>query len=251
MPQGTVERNNTGWWSIVDDAGEVLASFDHEKFPFEDGSLVNFTDPDHDGKANDVTSAFDAAGLARAGESARFSAVLPGGLAGALRVTPRLRIKPPVERAPAASAVGQPKATAPGYVTAVALLFPVEAAALFPVGQLVAGNNWIALAIVIIATVLFVVTLRYFATQDVDGGGEPDGKPAWKEIGSAVISLLLWIGATKGYWVASRDGLPNMGISPDQGAAIFAFITLMWVALAPYLVKEKAKRDAAKAKPES
>nr|WP_315384348.1 hypothetical protein [uncultured Sphingomonas sp.] len=251
MPKGTVAKNdNTNWWSIVDDAGNGLVTFDHDKFPFENGSLVNYTDPDGDLKADTVTSAFDGAAPGRVAESARFSARLSGSLAGALRVTPPRASPAPMVR-DLAPPPEKPKATTPAYVTAVALLFPVEAATLFPVGQSIAGNDWRLLAIVILATVLFVVVLRYFATQDVDGDGEPGGQPAWNEIGSAVTSLLLWIGATKGYWVASKDGLPNFGITPEKGAAIFGFITIMWVALAPYIVREMAKRDAAKAKPEA
>lgn len=166
-----------------------------------------------------------------------FSTPLSNVLAGALRITPS---RPALVRANgnlAVAAAETPKPATPAYVTDVAKLFPVEAATLFPLGQTIAGNNpWMLLA-VIVATALFVVALRYLATQD-------NGKPSWNEIGGALISLLLWIGATRGYWVAGK-GLITVPITATEGASLFGFVTIMWVALAPYLVKEKAKRDAA------
>jgi hypothetical protein len=158
-----------------------------------------------------------------------------GNLVGSLRVTPAQR---PLARANgnfAIAAAETPSVSAPGYVTDVAKLFPVEAAALFPLGQTIAGNDPIALAIIIVVTALFVVVLRYFATQQ-------DGRPAWNEIGGALISLLLWIGATKGYWV--DKGWIDIGISADTGSKLYGFVTIIWVALVPYVLMEKSKRDA-------
>ena len=159
-------------------------------------------------------------------------------LIGSLRITPSKRAVARAGGNLAVAATEKPKPATPGYVTDVAKLFPVEAATLFPVGQALAGGNAGLLLLVIVACALFVVALRFFATQE-------DGEPAWNEIGGALISFLLWVGATKGYWV-SKGGI-SVGIGVEQGAALFGFFTIMWVALAPYIVREKAKRDAERA----
>lgn len=177
------------------------------------------------------------AALQRIVTSASIRANVSGNLIGSLRITPAPRSLVRAGGNFAIAAAETPKTSSPGYVTDVAKLFPVEAAALFPLGQSIAGNDPVALSIIIAATALFVVALRYFATQQ-------DGKPAWNEIGGALISLLLWIGATKGYWV--DKGWIDIGISADMGGKLYGFVTIIWVALAPYLVMEKSKRDAAK-----
>ncbi|MEP9403638.1 hypothetical protein [Sphingomonas sp. VNH70] len=166
-----------------------------------------------------------------------FGASLSDALVGSLRITPSRRALARAGGNFAAAASERPKPAVPSYITQVAMLFPVEAATLFPLGQSIAGNSPRMLLVVIVVTALFVIALRYFATQE-------DGKASWNEIGGALISLLLWIGATKGYWVTG-EGLINLGINATEGAALFGFVTVMWVALAPYLVKEKARRDAA------
>lgn len=233
MPRGTARKTTTNWWTIVDGNEQPLVKFDHSEFNFvENGALVDFEDPDNDGTANSVISAFDRLEM----RSASRGAFMSGSLAGALRVTPLQVNRAADDRFAAREQDGKAKSATPGYVTAVALLFPVEAATLFPIGKSIAGNDGGILSVVILATVLFVVALRYFATQDPN-----TGKPAWNEIFSAAISLLLWIGATKGYWVASKGAIFNWGSGAEKGAAIFGFITIMWVALAPYLVKESAK----------
>jgi hypothetical protein len=157
---------------------------------------------------------------------------------GSLRITPSRSALVRAHGNFAAAAAEKPKTATPGYITDVAKLFPAEAATLFPLGQSIAGKNPISLLIVILVTAAFVIVLRFFATQE-------DGKPSKTEIGGALISLLLWIGATKGFWVEG-PGLIDSGMSASEGAALFGFVTIIWVALAPYIVKEKAKRDAAK-----
>jgi len=157
-----------------------------------------------------------------------------GNLMGALRITPAPRSLVRAGGNFALAAAETPKASAPGYVTEVAKLFPVEAATLFPLGQSIVGDDPIALIFVIVITALFIVALRYFATQQ-------DGKPAWNEIGGALISFLLWVGASKGYWVA--HGFFSYPPA-DLGSKLYGFVTVMWVALAPYLVMEKSKLDA-------
>jgi len=157
---------------------------------------------------------------------------------GSLRITPSRSALVRARGNFAAAAAEKPKTATRGYVTDVAKLFPVEAATLFPLGQSIAGKNPLSLLIVILVTAAFVAVLRYFATQE-------DGKASKNEIGGALISLMLWIGATKGFWVEGQ-GLIDVGMSANEGAALFGFTTVIWVALAPYIVKEKAKRDAAK-----
>jgi hypothetical protein len=196
------------------------------------------TGADHAANIAVVASADQAnATLAAILERGLFAAPLSGALVGSLRITPSKAALVRTGGNFAAAAAETPKPTTPSYLTDVAKLFPVEAATLFPLGLTIAGNNPLMLLLVIFATALFVVALRYLATQE-------DGKASWNEIGGALISLLLWIGATKGYWVADK-GYINLPISATQGASLFGFVTIMWVALAPYLVKEKAKRDAA------
>jgi hypothetical protein len=157
-----------------------------------------------------------------------------GNLVGSLRITPAPRSMVRARGNFALAAAETPKISAPGYVANVAKLFPVEAATLFPLGQSIAADDPIALTTVIVVTALFVVVLRYFATQQ-------GGKPAWNEILGSFISFLLWVGATKGYWVAQgyiRYPPANLG------SQLYGFVTVMWVALAPYLVMEKSRRDA-------
>lgn len=245
---GTVRATDTDLWVIVDGDEQPLVRFSHSQFDFDPGALVRYIDTDDNGVANEVHSAFDTALAASAVGRKRWSArFMSGSLAGALRVTPPQPSPSRDVRGLEAAKPETPKAAAPGYVTAVALLFPVEAATLFPVGQAAAGDNPIGLLIVVFVTMLFVIVLRYFATQDVDGDGEPDGKPAWNEIWAAVFSVFLWMGATKGYWVKGPGIIPNLGLTATQGANIYGFVTIIWVGLAPYIVKEKAKRDAVKA----
>ena len=164
-----------------------------------------------------------------------FGATARDAFVGSLRITPT---KLAIARSGgnvAAAAAEKPKPATAGYVTDVAKLFPVEAAALFPVGQVIAGNNAAAMIIIILICASFVLLLRYFATQE-------EGEPAWNEIGGALISFLLWVGATKGYWI--EKGGVDFGFDADRGAGIFGFITIIWVALAPYIVFAKTKSDA-------
>lgn len=131
----------------------------------------------------------------------------------------------------------------PPYLASVALLFPVEAATLFPIAQGIAARrdldlgrygNAVVLAVLIAFIVLFIGVLRYFATQD-----QSDGKPAKVEIGIAVVSFLLWVGASGGYWLGA--GGIDSPVSLQLGSPVFAFFTLMWVALVPYAVRMAPK----------
>ena len=167
-----------------------------------------------------------------------FAASAADALVGSLRITPPKRAAARAGGGLATAAAGKSRPATPGYVTDVAKLFPVEAATLFPLGQAVAQGSQALLILIIVACALFVVALRFFATQE-------DGEPAWNEIGGALISFLLWVGATRGYWV--EKGGFAIGVGPDQGAALFGFFTIMWVALAPYFVREKSKHDADRA----
>lgn len=77
---------------------------------------------------------------------------------------------------------------------------------------------------------LFIAALRYFATQD-----QTAGSPAYWEILVAIVSFLLWAGASGGYWIES--GGFNAPFSLQLGSPVFAFVTIMWVALVPYVVR--------------
>jgi len=172
------------------------------------------------------------------------------GLRGSLRVSPQKFGLLPEHQARTGTETDektepetQTQASQPPYMASVALLFPVEAATLFPMAQSIAGrddlNLWrhgnaIVLAILILFIAFFIGVLRYFATQDRD-----NGKPARKEIGIAIISFLLWAGASGGYWL--EKGGVNSPIPLQLGSPVFAFLTIMWVALVPYAVRQAPK----------
>jgi len=153
---------------------------------------------------------------------------------GALRVSPpaapALPDRPIAMRAPGPAANKTTDAQ-PAYVASVAMLFPTEAVTLFPLGQSIAGNNGLALTIVILLIVAFVIVVRYFATQE-EGGSSP----AIKEILIAVVSFLLWVGSLKGYWVTG--GKLDTGIDAKLGGMLYGFATIMWVAIVPYFVRK-------------
>ena len=75
---------------------------------------------------------------------------------------------------------------------------------------------------------LFVVALRWFATQEVGqeaGGGAADG-PA---ILVAVVSFALY--------AASLGGFGHLPGGEAQTTQLLAFVTVMWVALVPYALR--------------
>jgi hypothetical protein len=58
MPQGTARASDPIWWTILDEGGTELASFDHRLFnTIQNGATVTFTDADGDGIAENVQPA--------------------------------------------------------------------------------------------------------------------------------------------------------------------------------------------------
>ncbi|MBO6527573.1 hypothetical protein [Erythrobacter sp.] len=162
-----------------------------------------------------------------------------GTLSGSLRVASSRtsRTTRPGITSERSAAAGKETSEAPAYVADVAKLFPIEAATLFPLGLTLADGSASIVALVIVIVACFVIALRYFATKE-------DGEPAWNEIGASLVSFLLWVGATGGFWV--EEGGFSAPVNAETGAGLFGFVTIMWVSLAPYLIKEQAlKRGAA------
>jgi hypothetical protein len=158
------------------------------------------------------------------------------GFRGSLRVSAPAPARSANEGVEGTDSSAKPgKATAqPPYVASVAMLFPMEAATLFPLGQAIAGGNAFALIVVLLLIVAFIITVRYFATQQEVGGA-----PAYREIAVAVISFLLWVGALGGYWLEGAGGVANrLQIPADLGQKLFGFATIMWIAIVPYFVRK-------------
>jgi len=138
----------------------------------------------------------------------------------ALRGT--LRLKPEPLRAVAAA----PPPAEP-YYTSLVKLFPVEAVTLYPLATgIAAGHAGLRIALIGVI-MLFVVALRWFATQDA--GGHVDG-PA---IAVAVVSFALY--------AASLGGFGYLPGGAAQTTQLLAFLTVMWVALVPYALR-RARR---------
>lgn len=128
-----------------------------------------------------------------------------------------LRLKPDTRRT-VASTPGEP------YYTSLVKLFPVEAVALYPLAVGIAAGN-AALRIALIGVILlFVVALRWFATQEA-GGGAADA-PA---IAVSVVSFALY--------AASLGGFGYLPGGEVQTTQLLAFLTVMWVALIPYALR--------------
>lgn len=166
---------------------------------------------------------------------ARYAAAVERALAalgGPAANTPRpalrgaLRLRPGTRRTVAATPRFQ-SAPEP-YYTSLVKLFPVEAVALYPLAVGIAAGN-AALRIALIGVImLFVVALRWFATQEVGqeaGSGAADG-PA---IIVAVVSFALY--------AASLGGFGHLPGGEAQTTQLLAFMTVMWVALVPYALR--------------
>lgn len=141
-------------------------------------------------------------------------------LRGALRLSPGTRRT--VAATPRFQSAPEP------YYTSLVKLFPVEAVALYPLAVGIAAGN-AALRIALIGVImLFVVALRWFATQEVGqeaGGGAADG-PA---ILVAVVSFALY--------AASLGGFGHLPGGEAQTTQLLAFVTVIWVALVPYALR--------------
>lgn len=138
----------------------------------------------------------------------------------ALRGT--LRLKPdPLRMVTAAPPPAEP------YYTSLVKLFPVEAVTLYPLATgIAAGHAGLRIALIGVI-MLFVVALRWFATQDA--GGHVEG-PA---IAVAVVSFALY--------AASLGGFGYLPGGAAQTTQLLAFLTVMWVALVPYALR-RARR---------
>ncbi|MBW6527093.1 hypothetical protein KZ813_09610 [Sphingomonas sp. RHCKR7] len=177
---------------------------------------------------SDVAVERYAAAVSRA--TAALRAELPG--AAAAPAAPLLRGALRLDRAPAPPdrpTLGLPAATIPAepYYTSLAKLFPVEAVALYPLAQTIAGEDR-SLRLILIAVIgLFVVALRWLGTQD--SGGQPDPSA----IAVALASFLLY--------AASLGGFGYLPGGAEQTRQLLAFATMIWVALAPLLLR-RARR---------
>jgi hypothetical protein len=109
----------------------------------------------------------------------------------------------------------------------LAKLFPVEAVALYPLATGIAGEDRSVRLILIAVIGVFVVALRWLGTQD--SGGQPD--PA--AIAVALASFLLYAAALGGFGY-----LPG---GAEQTRQLLAFVTIIWVALAPLWLR-RARR---------
>ncbi len=152
---------------------------------------------------------------------------LPAGLPAALRPALRgtLRIRPATRRSVAAAAP-EP------YYTSLVKLFPVEAVTLYPLAIGIAAGDAAIRLLLIAVIMIFVVALRWFATQDAapdvtgsTGGGAAD-VPA---IAVAVVSFALY--------AASLGGFGYLRGGEAQTGQLLAFLTVMWVALVPFALR--------------
>ena len=148
---------------------------------------------------------------------------LPADLPAALRGT--LRIRPATRRSVAAAAP-EP------YYTSLVKLFPVEAVTLYPLAIGIAAGDAAIRLLLIAVIMIFVVALRWFATQDAapdvtgsTGGGAAD-VPA---IAVAVVSFALY--------AASLGGFGYLRGGEAQTGQLLAFLTVMWVALVPFALR--------------
>ncbi|MGK6324698.1 hypothetical protein ACMGDM_16665 [Sphingomonas sp. DT-51] len=114
------------------------------------------------------------------------------------------------------------------YYTSLVKLFPVEAVTLYPLAIGIAGSD-VALRLILIAVIaLFVIALRWFGTQEESGGGADR-----LAIIVSVMSFLLYAAALGGF-----GHLPG---GPEQTRQLLAFLTIMWVALVPSVLR-RARR---------
>lgn len=107
-------------------------------------------------------------------------------------------------------------------------LFPVEAVTLYPFATGVVAGHAVLRMLLIGVIMLFVVALRWFATQDVAGGAAD--LPA---IAVAVVSFALY--------AASLGGFGYLPGGEAQTTQLLAFLIMMWVALVPFALR-RARR---------
>ncbi|MBJ6123762.1 hypothetical protein [Sphingomonas mollis] len=110
------------------------------------------------------------------------------------------------------------------YYASLVKLFPVEAVTLYPLAIGIAAGDIVIRLILICIITLFIVALRWFGTQE-ERGGDADVVA----IAVSVISFELYAASLGGYGY-----LPG---GPEQTSQLFAFITIMWVALVPFVLR--------------
>ncbi|MBB4619776.1 hypothetical protein [Sphingomonas abaci] len=148
----------------------------------------------------------------------------PGSMAArpALRGTLRLRSgsAPSVRggRRPAPAPAPEP------YYASLVKLFPVEAVTLYPLAIGIAAGDVVVRLILIAVITLFIIVLRWFGTQE-ERGGDADVVA----IAVAVVSFELY--------AASLGGFGYLPGGPEQTSQVLAFITIMWVALVPFVLR--------------
>jgi hypothetical protein len=143
-----------------------------------------------------------------------------GKLRGALRL--RVATPPALRRDKAQTPASEP------YYGSLVKLFPVEAVTLYPLAISIADNDVVIRLILIAIITLFVAELRWFGTQE-ESGGHAD----LLAIAVSVISFELY--------AASLGGFGHLPGGPEQTRQLFAFITIMWVALVPFALR-RARR---------
>lgn len=174
----------------------------------------------------------DAAVARYASAVQRAITALQGEQAIAATTRPGLRGTLRIQSARPERATFQPiiEPTAPGepYYASLVKLFPVEAVTLYPLAIGIAGNDT-AIRLLLIAIIsAFIIVLRWFGTQE-ESGGDAD----MLAIFVAVISFELYVGSMGGF-----GSLPG---GPDQTRQLLAFITIMWVALVPFVLRRSRR----------
>jgi hypothetical protein len=114
------------------------------------------------------------------------------------------------------------------YYASLVKLFPVEAVTLYPLAIGIAAGDVVIRLILICIITLFIIALRWFGTQE-EKGGDADVVA----IAVSVISFELY--------AASLGGFGYLPRGPEQTSQLLAFITIMWVALVPFVLR-RARR---------
>lgn len=166
----------------------------------------------------------DAALSGYAGAVQRAIAALDGQGGAAARPLLRGTLRLRSGSAPTLRDGGGRRATPEPYYASLVKLFPVEAVTLYPLAVGIAAGDIVIRLILIGIITLFIVALRWFGTQE-EGGGDADGVA----IAVSVISFELYAAALGGF-----GDLPR---GPEQTSQVLAFITIMWVALVPFVLR--------------